>query len=149
MSLIYYPRPPITAVWQSIQPGQSMIDSISIATWMREYAPAGDVCQSCVVAATPSDLTLGTPTIDTVRSILSVQHTGGQDGTTYAVVFQMTTLAGLQAEFPILLPVKLPGGVANPITNAATLAALLLSLPTTLPDQSGVLWNNGRGFAVS
>lgn len=147
MSVIYYPRPPITAVWPVIQPGQSMIDSIDLSTWMREYAPAGDTVQSCVAAATPSDMTLGSVTISGNR--VSVQHTGGQDGTTYVVVFQMTTLHGLEAVFPIALPVKLPGGVANPITNAATLAAILLSLPTTLPDQPGVLWNNGRGFAVS
>lgn len=147
MSLIYYPRPPITAIWPQVQPGQSMYDSIDIGTWMRDYAPAGDVVQAVTAAATPSDLTIAN--VSHAGTKLTCEHTGGQDGTTYAVVFQMTTLAGLEAVFPIALPVKLPGGTASPITNATTLAALLLSLPTTLPDSPGVLWNNGRGFAVS
>jgi hypothetical protein len=147
MTVIAYPRAPVSAVWQTVQPGQALNDGIDITTWIRDYALEADTISSVTATVTPSDMTIGS--VSRVGNVLTVRHTGGADGFTYVVIFFVTMASGAYGVFPVALPVQQLGSSVQPPTGLAAITALFKSLSTTKPSASGVLWNDGGVWALS
>lgn len=147
MTILAYPRLPIVPVWQDALPGQTIPDGITIKGWLSDYAPAGDTVATASIAVSPAGLTFSAVTISGYE--LTATHEGGLAGTTYLVVFNVTTTSGLIGLFPVLFTIRAPFGTDAAPSSIAALSVLMASLPTTLPADPGVIWRNGGALAVS
>lgn len=93
----------MTTVPYLYTPGKSAADVLDFSADFGLQLVSGETITNATVTAEPAGLTIGQPSI--AGAVVTVWVGGGSNGTTYSVLYAITTSAGRIEQRSVLLPV--------------------------------------------